>query len=83
VFTNPLAFPTGKVRFAASNTISTPVIGSLTLVKIVFQVVGNSGDKSDLVLAFPSVPGGRGAMVNNALASIEGVTFIKGAVEVQ
>jgi hypothetical protein len=83
VFANPLAFPTGKVRFAASSTTSTPALGSLTLVKIVFQVVGNPGEKSDLVLAFPSVPGGQGAIVNNALASIEGVTFVKGAVEVQ
>jgi hypothetical protein len=52
-------------------------------VKIVFQVVGKSGDKSDLVLAFPSVPGGRGALVNNALSAIDGVAFVKGSVEVQ
>jgi hypothetical protein len=83
VVTNQLAFPTGKVRFAAHNTAaSPPTTGLLTLANITFQVVGNSGDTSELVLGFPAVPGGQGAIGNTAFQPIA-ATIHSGSVKVQ
>ena len=83
VITNQLAFPTGKVRFAAHNTAaSTPATGLLTFANITFQVVGNSGDTSALAFGFPGVPGGQGVIGNTAFQSIA-TTIISGSVKVQ
>jgi hypothetical protein len=83
VITNQLAFPTGKVRFAAhSSAASPPTTGLLTLANITFQVVGNSGDTSALAFGFPAVPGGQGVIGNTTFQPIA-TTIISGSVKVQ
>jgi hypothetical protein len=83
VITNQLAFPTGKVRFAAHSTAASPsATGLLTLANITFQVVGNSGDTSALAFGFPGVPGGQGVIGNTAFQPIA-TTIISGSVKVQ
>jgi hypothetical protein len=81
--TNPAAFSTGSVKFAANNSTFSPVSGLMTLANITFQVVGNTGDASELTLELPTTPGGNGAIVNDAFAPITITTIIPGAVAVQ
>ena len=83
VITNVLAFPTGAVRFAANSAAFTPAVGLINLANILFQVVGNSGEASALVLRFPATPGGTGVVVDETFQAIEGITFIDGSVQVQ
>ena len=83
VITNVLAFPTGAVRFAANSAPFTPAAGLINLANILFQVVGNSGEASALVLRFPATPGGTGVVVDETFQAIEGITFIDGSVQVQ
>jgi hypothetical protein len=81
--TNPAAFSTGSVKFAANNSNFSPVSGLVTLANITFQVVGNAGDTSALTLDFPATPGGNGVIVSDAFEPITIATIIQGAVVVQ
>jgi hypothetical protein len=81
--TNPAAFSTGSVKFAANNSNFSPVSGLVTLANIAFQVVGNAGDTSELSLDFPATPGGNGIIVSDAFEPITIATIIPGAVVVQ
>jgi hypothetical protein len=83
VVTNPVAFTSGTVRFAANNVAFTPANGVLTLAVITFRVTGTTGATSPLTLAFPTVPGGTGVIANDALQPIANVTVASGTVQVQ
>jgi hypothetical protein len=81
--TNHTAFTTGTVRFAANNASFASANGLLTLTNITFQVIGNSGDMSDLRLGFPPTPGGMGVIVDETFQPIVNITFVNGSVEVR
>jgi hypothetical protein len=76
--TNPAAFASGAVRFAANNPTFAPATGALTLANITFQVIGTAGQMSLLQLRLPA----NGVLVNSAFQAIGGVGFIDGAVQV-
>jgi hypothetical protein len=83
--TNPVAFASGTVRFAANNLTPTltPASGVLMLALIEFQVVGSPGMTSPLTLGFPLLPnGGMGALVDSNFQAIGGITFVSGSVTV-
>jgi hypothetical protein len=81
--TNPGAFTTGAVQFAANNTtFDTAARGLLRLATITFRVVGNSGSESALTLALPS----DGALVDAitfASRPSASIIFLNGAMTVQ
>jgi hypothetical protein len=81
--TNPAAFSTGSVKFAANNPNFSPVSGQVTLANITFQVVGNAGDTSALTLDLPATPGGNGVIASDTFEPITITTIIPGAVAVQ
>ena len=81
--TNPAAFSTGSVKFAANNPNFSPVSGQVTLANITFQVVGNAGDTSELTLDLPATPGGNGVIASDTFEPITITTIIPGAVAVQ
>ena len=83
VITNQLAYATGPVQFAANNTAFAPATGILNLANITFQVIGNSGRRSNLRIRFPETPGGTGVIVNEQFQPIEGITFVDGSIQVQ
>ena len=78
--TNPAAFASGAVRFAANNPTFAPASGLLTLANITFQVIGNPGSTSPLTLQFPA--NGEGVLVDSAFQAIGGITFADGSVTV-
>ena len=81
--TNPGAFTTGAVKFAANNPTFAPVHGVLTLATITFQVIGSPGTTSSLKLQFPSLAnGGTGVLVDSNFQAIGGMTFVNGVVTV-
>ena len=81
--TNPGAFTTGAVKFAANNPTFAPVHGVLTLATITFQVIGSPGTTSPLQLQFPSLAnGGTGVLVDSNFQAIGGITFVNGVVTV-
>jgi hypothetical protein len=81
--TNPAAFSTGSVRFAANNPNFSPVSGQVILANITFQVVGNAGDTSELTLDFPATPGGNGVIASDTFEPITITSIIPGTVAVQ
>jgi Putative Ig domain/Cohesin domain len=83
--TNPAAFTSGTVRFAANNLTPalTPASGVLILATITFQIIGSPGMNSLLTLGFPLLPnGGMGALVDSNFQAIGGITFVSGSVTV-
>jgi Putative Ig domain/Cohesin domain len=83
--TNPAAFTSGTVRFAANNLTPTltPASGMLILATITFQIIGSPGMTSPLTLGFPLLPnGGMGALVDSNFQAIGGITFASGSVTV-
>jgi len=79
---NLMAFSSGTVRFAANNSTFTPASGSLNVANITFEVVAEAAGTSDLILAFPPLPGGTGVLVTDRFAAIEDVTFVSGTVTI-
>jgi Cohesin domain len=77
---DPTAFFSGSVRFAANNSTFTPASGLLNVANITFEVVAETAGTSDLILDFPSTPGGTGVLVTDSFAAIEDVTFVSGTV---
>ena len=81
--TNPAAFTTGMVKFAANNPTFAPANGVLTLATITFQVIGSPGTTSPLKLQFPPLSnGGAGVLVDGKFQAIGGITFVNGVVTV-
>ena len=81
--TNPVAFATGAVKFAANNPTFAPTHGVLTLATITFQVIGSPGTTSPLKLQFPSLANnGTGVLVDSNFQVIGGMTFVNGVVTV-
>ena len=81
--TNPVAFTTGAVKFAANNPTFAPANGVLTLATITFHVLGSPGTTSPLKLQFPPLANsGAGVLVDSNFQAIGGLTFVNGVVTV-
>lgn len=76
--TNPAAFTSGTVRFAANNSTFAPATGQFTLAHITFQVVGTTGQISPLQLRLPA----NGVLVDSAFHAINSVTFLDSTVQI-
>jgi hypothetical protein len=77
--TNEARFSRGVIKFAANNATFTPAEGLLSLARITFRTVGNSGDAARLTLSFPP----EGMLVDATFQPVVGITFVDGLVEVQ